>query len=165
MRKLRHRGGELVDWIVTFTAAAYNLIRLRRLLAGASCRRRAFATMNRPPPADRRRQISSAVLSINSEDGVVSHYFSSLPVLLWQIRRCTLDLCLGRVLQVNCTTCIQRSRGYSLKPRCRRSKRIARDLGALEAGCRNRPRIGAEGKTDICSSGTSLAAVRDWSLS
>ena len=35
LRKLRHRGGELVDWIVTFTAAAYNLIRLRRLLAGA----------------------------------------------------------------------------------------------------------------------------------
>ena len=33
LRKLRHRGGELVDWIVTFTAAAYNLIRLRTLLA------------------------------------------------------------------------------------------------------------------------------------
>ena len=30
---LRHRGGVLVDWIVTFTAAAYNLIRLRTLLA------------------------------------------------------------------------------------------------------------------------------------
>ena len=27
LRKLRHRGGELVDWIVTFTAAAYNLVR------------------------------------------------------------------------------------------------------------------------------------------
>ena len=26
LRKLRHRGGELVDWIVTFTAAAYNLV-------------------------------------------------------------------------------------------------------------------------------------------
>jgi transposase len=35
LRKLRHRGGELVDWIVTFTAAAYNLIRLSRLLARA----------------------------------------------------------------------------------------------------------------------------------
>jgi transposase len=35
LRKLRHRGGELVDWIVTFTAAAYNLVRLRRLLTGA----------------------------------------------------------------------------------------------------------------------------------
>jgi transposase len=35
LRKLRHRGGELVDWIVTFTAAAYNLIRLRTLLARA----------------------------------------------------------------------------------------------------------------------------------
>ena len=33
LRKLRHRGDELVDWIVTFTAAAYNLIRLRTLLA------------------------------------------------------------------------------------------------------------------------------------
>jgi transposase len=33
LRKLRHRGGERVDWIVTFTAAAYNLIRLRTLLA------------------------------------------------------------------------------------------------------------------------------------
>ena len=35
LRKLRHRGGELVDWILTFTAAAYNLIRLRTLLARA----------------------------------------------------------------------------------------------------------------------------------
>jgi transposase len=33
LRKLRHRGGALVDWIVTFTAAAYNLIRLRTLLS------------------------------------------------------------------------------------------------------------------------------------
>jgi transposase len=33
LRKLRHRGGELVDWNVTFAAAAYNLIRLRTLLA------------------------------------------------------------------------------------------------------------------------------------
>jgi transposase len=33
LRKLRHRGGELVDWILTFAAAAYNLIRLRTLLA------------------------------------------------------------------------------------------------------------------------------------
>jgi IS5 family transposase len=31
LRKLRHRGGPLVDWVVTFAAAAYNLIRLRRL--------------------------------------------------------------------------------------------------------------------------------------
>ena len=35
LRKLRHRGCDLVDWIVTFTAAAYNLIRLRTLLARA----------------------------------------------------------------------------------------------------------------------------------
>ena len=33
LRKLRHRGGPLVDWIVTFAAATYNLIRLRTLLA------------------------------------------------------------------------------------------------------------------------------------
>ena len=32
LRKLRHRGGELVDWTVTFTAATYNLVRLRTLL-------------------------------------------------------------------------------------------------------------------------------------
>ena len=37
LRRLRHRGGELVDWIMTFTAAAYNLVRLRTLLARASC--------------------------------------------------------------------------------------------------------------------------------
>jgi hypothetical protein len=35
LRKLRHRRGERVDWIVTFTAAAYDLIRLRTLLASA----------------------------------------------------------------------------------------------------------------------------------
>jgi transposase len=35
LRKLRHRGGELVDWILTFTAAAYNLVRLRTLLVRA----------------------------------------------------------------------------------------------------------------------------------
>jgi transposase len=33
LRKLRHRGGERVDWVVTFAAAAYNLVRLRTLLA------------------------------------------------------------------------------------------------------------------------------------
>ena len=33
LRKLRHRGGALVDWIVTFAAAAYNLVRLRTLVA------------------------------------------------------------------------------------------------------------------------------------
>ena len=36
LRRLRHRGGERVDWIVTFTAAAYNLTRLRTLLARAT---------------------------------------------------------------------------------------------------------------------------------
>ena len=33
LRKLHHRGGPLVDWIFTFHAAAYNLVRLRTLLA------------------------------------------------------------------------------------------------------------------------------------
>jgi hypothetical protein len=32
LRKLRHRGGPLVAWIFTFTAAAYNLVRLRTLV-------------------------------------------------------------------------------------------------------------------------------------
>ncbi len=32
MRKLHHRGGPLVSWNFTFAAAAYNLVRLRRLL-------------------------------------------------------------------------------------------------------------------------------------
>jgi transposase len=32
LRKLRHRGGPLVQWIFTFGAAAYNLVRLRTLL-------------------------------------------------------------------------------------------------------------------------------------
>jgi transposase len=32
MRKLRHRGGALVGWMFTFSAAAYNIVRLRRLL-------------------------------------------------------------------------------------------------------------------------------------
>jgi transposase len=33
LRKLRHRGGRRVDWIVAFTAAAYNLVRWRTLAA------------------------------------------------------------------------------------------------------------------------------------
>ena len=33
LRKLRHRGGRKVDWIVSFTAAAYNLVRWRTLNA------------------------------------------------------------------------------------------------------------------------------------
>jgi transposase len=35
MRKLRHRGGALVDWMFTFTATAYNLVRLRTLGAAS----------------------------------------------------------------------------------------------------------------------------------
>jgi hypothetical protein len=36
LRKLRHRSGRLVAWIFTFTAAAYNLVRLRNLMAAAA---------------------------------------------------------------------------------------------------------------------------------
>ena len=36
LRKLRHRGGRLVDWIVSFTAAAFNLVRWRTLAARAA---------------------------------------------------------------------------------------------------------------------------------
>lgn len=32
LRKLRHRGGPLVQWILQFTAAAYNLVRIRNLV-------------------------------------------------------------------------------------------------------------------------------------
>ena len=32
LRKLRHRGGPLVTWVFTFAAAAYNIVRLRRLI-------------------------------------------------------------------------------------------------------------------------------------
>jgi transposase len=35
MDKLRHRGLHTVNWIYTFTAAAYNLVRMRSLLVGA----------------------------------------------------------------------------------------------------------------------------------
>jgi transposase len=36
LQQLRHRGGPLVSWIFTFTAAAYNIVRLRRLLAATA---------------------------------------------------------------------------------------------------------------------------------
>ena len=35
LRKLRHRGLERVGWIFTFTAAAFNLVRIRNLVIGA----------------------------------------------------------------------------------------------------------------------------------
>ena len=35
LRKLRHRGLERVGWVFTFTAAAYNLVRIRNLMRGA----------------------------------------------------------------------------------------------------------------------------------
>lgn len=36
MRKVRHRGTNLVDWIFEFAAAAYNLVRMRRLMPAAT---------------------------------------------------------------------------------------------------------------------------------
>ena len=36
LRKLRHRGLARVNWVFTFTAAAYNLIRMRTLLGAVS---------------------------------------------------------------------------------------------------------------------------------
>jgi transposase len=36
LRKLRHRGGDRVEWHFLFVAAAYNLVRLRNLPAGAA---------------------------------------------------------------------------------------------------------------------------------
>jgi IS5 family transposase len=35
LRKLRHRGLERVGWMFTFTAAAYNLVRIRNLMRGS----------------------------------------------------------------------------------------------------------------------------------
>ena len=35
LRKARHRGTAWVGWVFTFVAAAYNLVRLPKLLAGA----------------------------------------------------------------------------------------------------------------------------------
>ena len=37
LRKLRHRGQPLVDWIFTFTMAAYNLVRIRTLIRVGRC--------------------------------------------------------------------------------------------------------------------------------
>jgi transposase len=37
VRKLRHRGTELVGWIFTFTTAVYNLVRLRTLIGAGVC--------------------------------------------------------------------------------------------------------------------------------
>ena len=37
LRKLRHRGTDLVDWIFTFTMAAYNLVRIRTLIRVGVC--------------------------------------------------------------------------------------------------------------------------------
>lgn len=34
LRKLRHRGLERIEWMFTFTAAVYNLVRIRNLMRG-----------------------------------------------------------------------------------------------------------------------------------
>jgi len=36
MRKVRHRGMEKVGWVFTFAAAAYNLVRMKNLLANSA---------------------------------------------------------------------------------------------------------------------------------
>jgi hypothetical protein len=36
LRKLHHRGRQKVSWVFAFTSAAYNLVRLRTLLAAAA---------------------------------------------------------------------------------------------------------------------------------
>ena len=40
LRKLRHRGRDLVGWVFTFTAAAYNLVRIRNLATAIPARAR-----------------------------------------------------------------------------------------------------------------------------
>ncbi len=35
LRKTRHRGTSKVEWVFTFAAAAYNLVRMRTLLSTA----------------------------------------------------------------------------------------------------------------------------------
>jgi transposase len=37
LRKLRHRGKDLVGWVFAFTSAAYNLVRMRTLILGGVC--------------------------------------------------------------------------------------------------------------------------------
>lgn len=37
LRKLRHRGTDRVDWVFTFTNAAYNLVRMRTLIQAEVC--------------------------------------------------------------------------------------------------------------------------------
>lgn len=36
MRKVRHRGRKLVEWMFTYTAAAYNLMRMIKLLGATA---------------------------------------------------------------------------------------------------------------------------------
>lgn len=37
LRKLRHRGKDLVGWVFAFTSAAFNLVRMRTLIVGGVC--------------------------------------------------------------------------------------------------------------------------------
>ena len=43
LRKTRHRGTQRVGWMFTFVAAAYNLVRLPRLLADEVSRARSLS--------------------------------------------------------------------------------------------------------------------------
>jgi hypothetical protein len=74
LRKLRHRGGARVDWVVTFAAAAYNLIRLRTLLPDQHDRHATSFGRHR----DLHRRVQLEI------DPVASHFFIGLldpPVL------------------------------------------------------------------------------------
>ena len=54
LRKLRHRGRVLVDWIVTFAAAAYNLVRMRTLVVTCPQRHRSTAVDSSRVPGSSR---------------------------------------------------------------------------------------------------------------
>ena len=78
-------GGELVDWILTVTAAAYNLIRLRTLLAGREVGRGTAGA-----PLDRTRQGANLVVTsmvIRSRVKRVAPVFISLLDGFWHARR------------------------------------------------------------------------------
>jgi hypothetical protein len=71
LRKLRHRGGERVDWVVTFAAAAYNLIRLRTLLARPAWAPRHVVRVTRGSPPRS---------PLGDKHAVASHFFIGLLV-------------------------------------------------------------------------------------
>lgn len=71
LRKLRHRGQRLVTWVFTFTAAAYNIVRLRRLLAVTARRRGASGGA--------RADVATGLAPLPGERAALAeYYFSSL---------------------------------------------------------------------------------------